>query len=182
MARCVFQARMPPVIWMSLVVLTMYLAPTVCKSSQLGSRTYPIFEIPADRPGLKPRTTCSKTQKLRYYTAAPQCPLWQTRGPLSLNCEPDYNVPQLGMEYMLIMIHLKNTNLVEDVKYSPLVKFRLIPFGGWKEEVKYVSANQRPGQPCSFSNQQEKRTCWKTFSTWFLSSFIELCSAIAEER
>ena len=108
-------------------------------------------------PELKPRTTCSETQKLRNYTvAAPQCRLWQTRGPLSLNCEPDYNVPQLGMEYMLIMIGLKNTNLVEDVKYSPLVKFPLIPFGGWKEEVKYVSANQRPGQSCSFSNQQEK--------------------------
>ena len=39
----------------------------------------------------------------------------------------------------------KNTNLVEYVIILLLVKFRLISLSGFREEVKHVSANQRPG-------------------------------------
>ena len=44
----------------------------------------------------------------------------------------------------------KNTNLVEDVEILLLVKFRWIPFCGFREEVENVSANQRPGGRLNF--------------------------------
>ena len=47
-------------------------------------------------------------------------------------------------------ISLKNTNLVEDIEILLPVKFHEIPFSGFKEEVKNVSANQRPGRPSCF--------------------------------
>ena len=50
----------------------------------------------------------------------------------------------------------KNTNLVEDVKILLPVKFRWIPFSGFREEVEHVSANQRPGSPFYFSDRPEK--------------------------
>ena len=50
----------------------------------------------------------------------------------------------------------KNTNLVEDVEILLPVKFRLIPFSGFRGEVENVSANQRPGRPFCFSNRPEK--------------------------
>ena len=50
----------------------------------------------------------------------------------------------------------KNTNLVEDVEILLPVKFRWIPFSGFREEVKNVSANQRPGRPSCFSDRPEK--------------------------
>ena len=49
----------------------------------------------------------------------------------------------------------KNTNLVENVEILLPVKFRFIPFSGFREEVKNVSANQRPGLPFSFSDRPE---------------------------
>ena len=39
----------------------------------------------------------------------------------------------------------KNTNKVEDVQILLPLKFRCIPFSGFKGEVRNVSANQRPG-------------------------------------
>ena len=53
-------------------------------------------------------------------------------------------------------IGLKNTNLVEHIEILIPVKFRRIPFSGFREEVKSVSANQRSGRPCCFSNHPEK--------------------------
>ena len=50
----------------------------------------------------------------------------------------------------------KNTNLVEDIEILLPVKFRRIPFNGFRGEVKNVSANQRPGRPSCFSDRQEK--------------------------
>ena len=50
----------------------------------------------------------------------------------------------------------KNTNLVEDVEILLPVKFRWILFSGFREEVKHVSANQRPGPPSYFYDQPEK--------------------------
>ena len=50
----------------------------------------------------------------------------------------------------------KNTNLVEDVEIYLPVKFRQIPFSGFREKVKNVSANQRPGRPSCFSDRPEK--------------------------
>ena len=50
----------------------------------------------------------------------------------------------------------KNTNLVEDVKIVLPVKFRWIPFSGFRGKAKYVSANQRLGRPYCFLDQPEK--------------------------
>ena len=50
----------------------------------------------------------------------------------------------------------KNTNLVEDIEILLPVKFRWIPFSGFRGEVKNVSANQRPWRPSCFSDPPEK--------------------------
>ena len=50
----------------------------------------------------------------------------------------------------------KNTNLVEDIEILLPVKFRRIPFSGFRGEVENVSANQRLGRPSCFSAQPEK--------------------------
>ena len=50
----------------------------------------------------------------------------------------------------------KNTNLVEDIEILLLVKFREIPYTGFRVEVENVLANQRPGRPSCFSDQPEK--------------------------
>ena len=58
----------------------------------------------------------------------------------------------------------KSQNLVEDVEILVPVKFRWIPFSGFRGEVENVSANQRPGRPSCFSDRPEKhklgRRCW----------------------
>ena len=65
---------------------------------------------------------------------------------------------------ILFTIGPKNTNLVESVEILLPVKFLWIPFIGFREEVKNVSANQRPGRPSCFSDRPEKhklgRGCW----------------------
>ena len=50
----------------------------------------------------------------------------------------------------------KNTNFVEDFEILLPVKFRWIPFSGFRGEVKNVSVNQRPGRPSCFSDRPEK--------------------------
>ena len=52
----------------------------------------------------------------------------------------------------------KNTNLVEGVEILLPVKFRKIPFNGFRGEVENVSANQRPGRPSCFSDRPQKNT------------------------
>ena len=47
----------------------------------------------------------------------------------------------------------KNTKLGKNVEILFPVKFRQIPFMGFREKVKNVSANQRPGWPSWFSDQ-----------------------------
>ena len=73
---------------------------------------------------------------------------------------PEYNAPPVwqisqGGNFCLL-INLKNTKLVEDVEILLPIKFRWIPFSGFREEVENVSANQRPGRPSCFSNRLEK--------------------------
>ena len=66
--------------------------------------------------------------------------------------------------HLVSPISPKNTNLVEDVEILLPVKFRWIPFSGFRGEVENVSANQRPGRPSCFSDRPEKhklcRGCW----------------------
>ena len=73
---------------------------------------------------------------------------------------PENNVPpflRIGQGGNLVFpIGLKNTNLVEDVVILLPVKFRWIPFSGFRGEVENVSANQRPGRPSCFSDRPEK--------------------------
>ena len=133
--------------------------------------------------------------------------------------------------HLVFTIGPKNTNLVEDVEILLPVKFRWIPFSGFRGEVENVSANQRPGRPSCFSYRPEKhklgrgrwdlascqvslnsvqwfqrrsRKClsqsearaailflrsarktqtWKrTLRSCFLSSFVEFCSVVSEEK
>ena len=58
--------------------------------------------------------------------------------------------------HLVFPIGSKNTNLVEGVEILLPVKFRWIPFNGFREEVENVSANQRPGRPSCFSDRLEK--------------------------
>ena len=58
--------------------------------------------------------------------------------------------------HLVFPIGPKNTNLVEGVEILLPVKFRWIPFSGFRGEVENVSANQRPGRPSCFSDQPEK--------------------------
>ena len=58
--------------------------------------------------------------------------------------------------HFLFPIGPTNTNLVEEVEILLPVKFRLIPFSGFRGEVENVSSNQRPGRPFSFSDRSEK--------------------------
>ena len=58
--------------------------------------------------------------------------------------------------HLVFPIGLKNTNLVEGIEILLPVKFRWIPFSGFKEEVENVSANQRPWRPSCFSDWPEK--------------------------
>ena len=58
--------------------------------------------------------------------------------------------------HLVFPIGPKNTNLVEDIKMLLPVKFRQIPFSGFRGEVENVSANQRPGQPSCFSDRPEQ--------------------------
>ena len=133
--------------------------------------------------------------------------------------------------HLVFPIGPKNTNLVEDIEILFPVKFRWIPYSVFRAEVRYVSANQRPGRPsCFFStnpkntnlvedieillpakfrlipfngfrgeveilSQSEARAAilffpirpktqiWKRMlSSCFLSSFIEFCSVVSEEK
>ena len=58
--------------------------------------------------------------------------------------------------HIVFSISPKNTNLVEDVENLLSVKFRWIPFSGFKE-VENVSANKRQGWLSCFSDRPEKR-------------------------
>ena len=58
--------------------------------------------------------------------------------------------------HLVFPIDLKNKNLVEDDEILLAVKFRWIPFSGFRREVENVSANQRLGWPSCFSDQPEK--------------------------
>ena len=55
--------------------------------------------------------------------------------------------------HLIFPIGPKNTNLVEDIEIFFTVKFRWIPFNGFREEVENVLANQRLGRPSFFSDQ-----------------------------
>ena len=70
----------------------------------------------------------------------------------------------------------KNTNLIKEVEILLPVKFHWIPFSGIREEVKNVSANQRPGRPSSFSNRPEKhklRRGWDLASCQVSLNFVQ---------
>ena len=64
---------------------------------------------------------------------------------------------------------MKNTNVVEDTESLLPVKFRWIPFSGFRGEVENVSANQRPGRPFCFSDRPKKHKLGK--GRWDLASY-----------
>ena len=69
--------------------------------------------------------------------------------------------PIRGKEgHLVFPIGPKNTNLVEEVEMLLPVKFRRIPFSGFRGEVVNVSPNQRPGRPSCFFDRPEKHKTW----------------------
>ena len=78
--------------------------------------------------------------------------------------------------HLVFLISPKNTNLVEDVEVLLPVTFRWIPFSGFREEVKNVSANQRPGRPSCFSNRPEKHKLGR--GRWDLASWQVLLNSV----
>ena len=52
--------------------------------------------------------------------------------------------------HLVFQIGPKNTNLIEDIEILLPVKFRWITCSGFRGEVEYVSANQRPGRHLVF--------------------------------
>ena len=84
--------------------------------------------------------------------------------------------------HLVFPIGPKNTNFM-DVETLLPIKFRWIPFSGFRGEVENVSANQRPGRPSCFSDQPEKHKLgMETLRPCFLSSFVEFRSAVSEEK
>ena len=85
---------------------------------------------------------------------------------------PEYNVPpfwQIGQGgHLFFPIGTKNKNLVEDIEILLPVKFRWIPFSGFRGEIENVSANQRPGRPSCFSDRPEKHKLGR--GRWDLAS------------
>ena len=85
---------------------------------------------------------------------------------------PEYNVsPFWGIGqggHFCLLIGPKNTNSEEDVEILLPVKFRWIPFSGFRGEVENVSANQRPGRTSCFSDRPEKHELGR--GRWDLAS------------
>ena len=85
---------------------------------------------------------------------------------------PEYNVPPfwgIGQGgHFCLLISPKNTNSEKDVEILLPVKFRWIPFSGFRGEVENVSANQRPGRPSCFSDRPEKHKLGR--GRWDLAS------------
>ena len=71
--------------------------------------------------------------------------------------------------HLVFPIRPKNTNLVKGVEILLPVKYRRIPFSGFRGEVENVSANQRPGRPSCFSDQSEKHKLGR--GLWDLASY-----------
>ena len=76
----------------------------------------------------------------------------------------------------------KNTNLVEDIEFLLIVKFRWNLFSGFRGKVENVSANQRPGGHLCFSDRPENIILVEGIEIYFLSSFVEICSAVSEKK
>ena len=70
--------------------------------------------------------------------------------------------------HLVFSIGPKNINLVDDVEILLPVKFRWIPFSGFRGEVENVSANQRPGRPSCFFDLPKKHKLGK--GRWYLAS------------
>ena len=70
--------------------------------------------------------------------------------------------------HLVFPISPKNTKLVEDIEILLPVKFRWIPFSGFRGEVEKVSAYQRPGRPSCFSDRPEKHKLGR--GQWDLAS------------
>ena len=71
-------------------------------------------------------------------------------------------------DHLVFPIGPKNTNLVEDVDILLPIKFRWIPFSGFRGEVENVSANHRPGRPFCFSDRPKKQKLGR--GRWDLAS------------
>ena len=78
--------------------------------------------------------------------------------------------------HLVFQIGPKNTYLVEGFEILLSVKFRWIPFSGFRGEVENVSANLRPGRPSCFSDRPEKHKLGR--GRWDLASCQDLLNSV----
>ena len=105
----------------------------------------------------------------------------KTRGPKGhisctwVQCATFWRISQGG--HLVFPIGPENTHLEEDVWILLPVKFRWIPFSGFRGEFENVSANQKPGRPSCCSDRPEKhklgRGCWDLASCQFLLNSVQ---------
>ena len=81
---------------------------------------------------------------------------------------PEYNVPLFDGLAWVAILFFGSPNLVEDIKILLPVKFRWIPFSGFRGEVKHVLANQRQRPPSCFCDPPEKHKLCR--GRWNLTS------------
>ena len=80
-------------------------------------------------------------------------------------------------------IGTKNTNLVEDIEDLLHVKFHQNPFSGCAEEVQKCFS-QSEARTAILDDRMKRKTQIRsrTLRTCFLSSFVKICSAVAEKK
>ena len=87
---------------------------------------------------------------------------------LSTMCHLFEESARAAILFLFFLIGSKNTNLVEDIEILLPVKFRSIQISSFRGEVENVSAIQRPGRPCCFSDWPEKHKLGR--GRWDLAS------------
>ena len=85
--------------------------------------------------------------------------------------------------HLVFLIDLKNTNLVGGFEILLPVKFRWIPFSGFRGEVKMSQPIRGQGGHLVFSDRPEKHKLGgRQLRSCFLSSVVEFRSAVSEKK
>ena len=84
--------------------------------------------------------------------------------------------------HLVFPIGPKNTNLVEDVEILLPVKFRWIPFSGFKGGRKCISQSEARSAILFFRSALKSQTWLRTLRSCFQSSFVEFRSAVLEKK
>ena len=112
--------------------------------------------------------------------------LWNTNTSSFVSCDADLTENYMyismkfgtGVHVFCWEVGVFNRSSFQSVSYKILipVKFLRIPFGGFRGEVKNVSANLRPGRPSCFSDHTEKHKLGR--GRWDLPSCQVLLNSV----